>query len=62
VQGAFGRERHLAVGVVRVPGERRSFPLVGLCEVRKEGPQCLKGLSAVIAARANHVCIQEWPT
>jgi len=28
VQG-FGRERYLVVGVVRVPGEPRSFPLVG---------------------------------
>jgi len=62
VQGRLGRERHLAIGVVRVPGEPRSFPLVGPCEVRKEGSQCLEGLSVVMAGRANHVCIQEWPT
>lgn len=41
-----------------VPGEPHSFPLVGPCEVRKEGPQRLEGLSVVIAARANHVCFQ----
>ena len=62
VQGRFGRERHLAVGDVRVPGEPHSFPLVGPCEVREEGSQRLEGLSVVTAGRANHVCIQEWPT
>jgi hypothetical protein len=62
VQGRVGRERHLAVGVVRVPGEPRSFPLVGPCEVRKEGSQRLEGLSVVMAGGANHVRIQEWPT
>jgi hypothetical protein len=62
VQDRFGRERHLAVGVVRVPGEPRSFPLGGPCEVRKEGSQRLEGLGVVVAGRANHMCIQEWPT
>ena len=62
VQGRFGRERHLAVGVVRVPGEPRSFPLVGPCEVRKEGSQRLEGLRVVIAGRASHVRIQQRPT
>jgi hypothetical protein len=58
----FGREHHLAVGVVRVPVERRSFPLVGPGEVREEGSQRPEGLTVVIAGRANHLCIQEWPT
>jgi hypothetical protein len=62
VQGRVGRERHLAVGVVCVRGEPRSFPLVGPCEVRKEGSQRLEGLSVVMAGWANHVRIQEWPT
>jgi hypothetical protein len=61
VQG-FGRERCLGVGVVRVPGEPRSLPLVGPCEVRKESSQRLEGLSVVIAGRANHACTQDWPT
>jgi hypothetical protein len=58
----IGRERHLAVGALRVPSAPRSFPLVGPCKVRKEGSQRLEGLRVVIAGSANHVCTQEWPT
>jgi hypothetical protein len=58
----LGLERHLAVGVLRVPGEPRSLPLVGPCEVRKECSQRLEGLRAVIVSRTNHMCTQEWPT
>lgn len=60
--GPAASERRLAVGVVRVPGEPRSLPVIGPCEVRKEGSQRLEGLSVVIAGRASHVCTPDWAT